>query len=529
MSLEAILGKLDGIGKELTEIKAVQSKDRETVNSLGQQINKALDQPVYPPGVSSASDVLKAGDGTTLGNPPNVPSIRKGESIMSSRPFSFQRLFRAMAGIGGGIEDAKIELDVQERLRKSLVASNYFSVQSGSYSGYNCHSAPRYIQRGGQVQQAMESFPSTQGSTFLAPLSSDCMPEDVCGREFIAEMKSLCNEDYRKRDINEQAWMMKKSGMVPYDMPIQKVMSWLDSTTGGGLMKPAEQGEIIELLRNAEALSRAGARTMPMPAQGRIVFPRITSPTTGAATTENQTISASDLGTGVLALSPKKIGAIVKMPNELLRYTSQAAESIVRDDLTKTLALTMDFYGLEGIGGNDRPLGLIYYDNINTVVPSNQGANGDTISPQDAYLHIAAVEEHNAEFEGFIMRPQTLMRFFMYRFAAVTANDQQAGFAFNFTRGQGMRPVDILAGYPVTKSAQVSRSQTKNGGSGLTYILGGKWSDFIIAMFGAIEFAVSTQGDTPFGSDQTWIRAIITGDTGPRHEAAFSYSSQLIF
>lgn len=515
MELKDLMGKLDTAIAGQEEIK----KSFATLDGRVATIEK---QPVYPPGVSGPADVLKAGGVGELGTAPNVPNVLRKSELGMSRPFSFQRLFAAMGGLIPH-EKADVEFNLQDRLRKSLVQSGYYSVQSGGYTGYNCHSGTRHNPHTGRA--LAESFPAIQGNTFLAPLSSDHLPEDVCGSEFIAEVKSLCAEDFRKRDPEAQASMLSKT----YNIPIQKVMSWLDSTTGGGFVKPAEFGEILELLRNQEALSRAGARTMAMPAQGRIVFPRIASPTTGSATVENAAITASDLGTGTLVLSPKKIGALVKMPNELLRYTSQAAESYVRDDLTKTLALTMDFYGLEGIGGNDRPLGLIYYDNINTITSSNAGTNGDTISPQDPYLHIAACEENNAEFSGFIMRPQTLMRFFMYRFATITANDSQGGFAFDITRTQGASPESILAGYTATKSAQVSRSRTKAGGTGLTYILGGDWKRFIIAMFGAIEFAVSTQGDTPFAGDQTWIRAIITGDTGPTHERAFSFQDSLIF
>ena len=40
-------------------------------------------------------------------------------------------------------------------------------------------------------------------------------------------------------------------------------------------------------------------------------------------------------------------------------------------------------------------------------------------------------------------------------------------------------------------------------------------------MFGAIEFAATTMGDTSFVNDQTWVRGILSTDVQPRHEAAF--------
>jgi type IV pilus assembly protein PilQ len=49
-----------------------------------------------------------------------------------------------------------------------------------------------------------------------------------------------------------------------------------------------------------------------------------------------------------------------------------------------------------------------------------------------------------------------------------------------------------------------------------------------IALGGAVEFQLSTQGDTPFAQDQTWYRGILYCDGGPRHEASFGYYDTLL-
>jgi hypothetical protein len=46
-------------------------------------------------------------------------------------------------------------------------------------------------------------------------------------------------------------------------------------------------------------------------------------------------------------------------------------------------------------------------------------------------------------------------------------------------------------------------------------------------MFGAIEFAATTVGDTSFTNDQTWIRAILSADVAVRYPAAFLLMDQL--
>lgn len=262
-------------------------------------------------------------------------------------------------------------------------------------------------------------------------------------------------------------------------------------------------------------------RVVPLPPQGRLKYPRQTAASNTFWVGENAPISESIVGTGEVTLQAKKLAVLIKAPNELIRFASPAAEALLRDDMTKSLALGLDLAGLEGLGGDTRPLGIINRQNINRVNSSTQGANGDTLVGQDFYRLIAAVEESNAEFEGWIMRPKTLYKTYQLRADAVTAGDHAGPFLFNLIREAQDDTPATIAGYPVTKSTQVSMTQQKGSGTNLTYILGGMWSDVLIGMFGAIEFAATTMGDTSFANDQTWVRGILSADIQVRHEAAF--------
>lgn len=91
-----------------------------------------------------------------------------------------------------------------------------------------------------------------------------------------------------------------------------------------------------------------------------------------------------------------------------------------------------------------------------------------------------------------------------------------------------VQPYYPYGGYPVVTTPQVANNRTKGGGNNLTYVAAGMWSDFLIAMFGSIEFAQATQGDTVFGSDQVAVRAILSHDGGARHPGAFAVADQLV-
>ncbi len=445
------------------------------VTDLGEKIKKI---PVHP------------NAGAAFG----VPFARTGEDSMSSRGFSFMKMIGVLAGEISE-DDAKVEMDVHRRLHNALVKE-----AGGS----------KYEYKGGQ---------SSRGHRFLAPLSTSYLHDQFIDRPFRMEMKQLVRAGTDGCDPDETVWIRQK--MLQNQGYSGKALSWLNELTGGALVAPAEQGELIELLRNKEALINAGARTVPLPPQGRMKYPRQTAASNTYWVGENSPITESNIGTGEVTLQAKKLAVLIKAPNELIRFASPAAEALMRDDMTKSLALGLDLAGLEGLGGDTRPRGVINHPNINVINSSVQGANGDRLVGQDAYRAIAAVEESNAEFEGWLMRPKTLYKWYQLRADAVAAGDSAGPFLFNLIREAGDGVKANLGGYPVTKSTQVGQNRVKGTGTNLTYILGGMFSDILIGMFGAIEFAATTQGDSSFVNDQTWVRGILSADIAIRHEAAF--------
>ncbi len=471
---------------DLKSLQETTTKNAEglvaVTKALGEITTKMSKMPA--PGTPKASDVF------------GVPWARTGEDPMSSRGFSFTKMLGVITEAITP-DHAKHEIDISTRL------GNCYASNMGK-DGYNW---------------------AGKGTRFLAPLASSFMHEDLVPTNFRQEMKQMVNAGVSGADPYEMLHIRRKALMAQgYS---QKDLSWLTDTRGGALVAPPEMGELIELLRNKEALVNAGARTVPLPPQGRMKYPRQTAASLTYWVGENAPITASDIGTGEVTLQAKKLAVLIKAPNELIRFASPAAEALMRDDMTKSLALGLDLAGLEGLGGDNRPLGVINQPGINTVVSSSPGANGDALMPQDIYRMIAVIEESNAEFEGFVMRPKTLYKYYQLRADAVAQGDSQGVWMFNLIReaGDGTKP--MLAGYPVTKSTQVSQVQAKGGASNLTYILGGMWSDMLIGMFGAIEFAATTLGDTAFTNDQTWVRGILSADVALRHSAAFCLMNSL--
>lgn len=468
----------------IAELQEVATKSAERVDKLTKTVETLVEKMSKTPAAGQPSPEQVFG----------VPNIRYGEDSMGSRGFSIMKMFGVITGAIGP-EKAKVEIDVHNRMH------NVFVKEMGT-SGYGYGGGHRPGER-----------------AFLAPLSTNFMQEDVVNPQFRREMKMLMRAGTDGADYDEMKWIRKKQlSAQGYG---EKALSWLNELSGGALVAPPEMGELIELLRNKEALVNAGARVVPLPPQGRMKYPRQTSASTTFWVGENAPITDSNIGTGDVTLQAKKLAVLIKAPNELIRFASPAAEALMRDDMTKSLALGLDLAGLEGSGTDTRPRGILNMAGVNRITSSAPNANGDAVRGQDVYRMIAAIEESNAEFQGWIMRPKTLYKYYQLRADAVAQGDAAGPFLFNLIREAGDGVDARIASYPVVKSTQVSQTLSKGTSSNLTYVAGGMWSDLLIGMFGAIEFAATTVGDTAFTNDQTWVRGILSADIAARHEAAF--------
>ena len=482
-----------------TELKTL-AEENKSLQAQVATLSKSLE------GVVEKLKKTPANGTPAIGGVLGSPFARRGENSMGSRGFSFMKMLGVITGAVPA-EEAKIELDVHNRLHGILKGK-------GSDWEYQYKGIPN-----GTL---------ANGGRFLAPLATSHLPEQIVPNEFRCEMKSLVEAGVGGyADVDQMRWMAK-SLSTQGGVWGQKAMSWLTENTGGALVPPAEFGELIELLRNKEALVNAGARTVPLPPQGRIQYPRQTGPSTAYWVGESAPITDSTPQVGTLTLQAKKLAVRIIAPNELLRFASPAAEALMRDDMTKSLALGLDLAGLQGTGTDTQPRGLINLQNITLIASSSAGTNGDGLVANDVYRYLSAVQQANAEFEGWVMAPVTLNRFYQLRADAVGQGDGAGPFLFDLIRPAeaGVKPV--LAGHPVTQSTQVATNLTKGNRSNLTYVAGGMWSDCLIGMFGAIEFAATTMGDTSFTQDQTWVRGILSADIGFRHESAFVWCPYLV-
>lgn len=442
--------------------------------------------------------------------PGHAPAARRGEDSMSSRPFSILK----MCGlVSKAIEPefAKTELALTTAFKKALEETNCRPEKAGA------------------------------GSWFY-PGSRPLLPYAAAYHKATTDILEAAGAGMMQADPDEMSWIGAKLAAQSHrnqrfdksyePMHTKSAMSYLYDNIGGTLVAPPEMGELIPLMRNQSAVDRAGARMVPLPPQGKWIAPRVTGPSTGYWIGENTTITQSNPTTGQVEMMAKKLGVLVLVPNELFKYASVAADAMLREDMAKTLSLGYDFACLYGTSGS-QPKGLVYYTDTNEVLfytASQLGTNGNTLQPQDGYIMSATIEDRNFDLKNWkwIMRPLMWGYTASLRASVLTTGDQLGLFVQDLTRTLGAGAPPQWTGYPVVRSSQVRNTLTKGSANNLTEVWGGAWNEFLCGLYGAVEFATATQGDTMFANDQTTIRGILHADSCPRYPGAFAVCQSLI-
>lgn len=331
---------------------------------------------------------------------------------------------------------------------------------------------------------------------------------------------------------------MRAKGMSEKDMTT-KAMSVLTDSAGGTLVPAPAQGEFIELQRNFEAFTRAGAREVPLPPQGRVSYPKQVGGSTAYWVGEAVSITASDLSTSSLYLEAKKLGVLTTISDELMRFSDPQVNAILQYDQAMQSALKADVAMFTGTGGT-QITGILNYptgtanaawtqgtDKVLLRTASVTDTNGDTLQPQDPALLSGLLPDPVQSMpKSFIFYTPLATAVINKRADAVSANDQKGPFVFNLNRDPATGLPNGLDGNKLVTSYNVPSNRIKGSGTNLTILLVGAFSDWLIGRSGVVEFDSNPWSN--FAQVQTQLRTIQYIDAGPRHNASFGYIDSLL-
>lgn len=256
-------------------------------------------------------------------------------------------------------------------------------------------------------------------------------------------------------------------------------------------------GDFIDALRNQSSVMSAGARMLGG-LSGDVKIPKKTAAASASwIATEGGDATESEMTVGNVSLTPKTLGAFTDVTRQLLIQSSLDVESLIRDDLTKAMAIAIDKAGLEGTGASGQPTGILNTTGVNTVT-AFAAAN-------PTFAEVVSLETAVAEDNALNGNLSYILPASMNGALKTTAKDAGSG-QFVSQGGQ-------INGY----NAIVSNQAT----AGNLYF--GNFDDLLIGMFGGLDIVVDPYTASKSGTVR--VVALQSVDCAVRHAVSFAFGN----
>jgi HK97 family phage major capsid protein len=276
---------------------------------------------------------------------------------------------------------------------------------------------------------------------------------------------------------------------------------------GGNLIPlDLDAARYIDALRARTVVVQAGAQTIN-DLVGNLDIPRMSQTGQVSWFQEGDTISQSQEEFDRVSFRPKHCGAIISYSRNMLLQSTPSIEMIIRDDLSRLLALDMDRVALTGSGQGAEPLGIIR----NTNIPPVSGT-------QFTYLNNVAMRQTIA---GKNVPIESL---------AWVGNSTIDAYSLSVLDGLN-RPLGkqlVYLGYPdfvsnIVTAAAVTGPPALPAAPNPQVL--GAFSDLYITYWSQLDLLANALSDTAFTTASVQVRALLTADVNVRHPASFTWAN----
>lgn len=258
-------------------------------------------------------------------------------------------------------------------------------------------------------------------------------------------------------------------------------------------------GDFIDVLRNASSVMQAGS-TMLSGLKGNVTIPKKTAASSaGWISTEGGAASESEFTDGSVTMTPRTLGAFTDLTRLMMMQSSLDIEALVRDDLSRAIALAIDLGALQGSGSSGQPTGIKNVSGVNK--PTSFAAANPT------FAEVVALETAVAEDNALLGNLAYILPASMYGALKTTAK----------ASGQGLfvveQPGNTINGYRAIVSNQVTSGD----------LFFGNFADLLIGMYGGLDILVDPYSSASSGNVR--IRALQTVDVAVRNAVSFAYNN----
>jgi HK97 family phage major capsid protein len=288
--------------------------------------------------------------------------------------------------------------------------------------------------------------------------------------------------------------------MIPTDV----LRTWskrdLNTTDDSALIaQDYRGGDFIDVLRNASSVMQAGS-TMLSGLKGNVTIPKKTAASSaGWISSEGGAASESEFTDGSVTMTPRTLGAFTDLTRLMMMQSSLDIEALVRDDLSRAIALAIDLGALAGSGSSGQPTGIKNVSGVNK--PTSFAAANPT------FAEVVALETAVAEDNALLGNLAYILPASMYGALKTTAK----------ASGQGLfvveQPGNTINGYRAIVSNQVTSGD----------LFFGNFADLLIGMYGGLDILVDPYSSASSGNVR--IRALQTVDVAVRNAVSFAYNN----
>jgi len=308
--------------------------------------------------------------------------------------------------------------------------------------------------------------------------------------------------------------------MVPaetfFGMHSQRGLTAGAAGAGGSTVPTLVPSMWIDALRQRSVVLTLGAQTLPL--EGPSALPKKSTTSTTGWLTETGDASTTDLGTGALSLTPKRIGAFSDVSRQLVITSALAIDNLVQLDLRDSVMADFDLAAMLGTGASNQPTGVSNSAGVGAVVGGTDGADL-------TWQHILDLEKtvddanglQNLNTAGYAINGST--RSYNKRTAKSAALSH--GFIMDDMPNDDLG-LNRLNGYRCAVTGKLPKNLVKgSSGAACSLLIFGDWSQLVMAIFGGgVEIIVDPY--TLAKSAQVRITANMFVDVGVRHSAAFA-------
>lgn len=317
----------------------------------------------------------------------------------------------------------------------------------------------------------------------------------------------------REREISAEVCRRAGRQLEGIAVPLAVFEKRVTSPAGSGgnvVATNLDAGQFINRLYAATRTIQLGATLLPG-LVGGVDIPRLAGSTAAGWVADNSPLTASDPTFDKVSLRPHTAGILSEFSRNMLLQSTPAIEELMRADMARMLAITLDLAAVAGTGASNQPTGVLNTAGIGSVA---LGTNGAALGYDNVVDLMGQVQDQNAEAGSLAFLTNYKVRRAVQKIKTTTAEPL----------GEDV----VFQGAPRAFTTGVPSTLTKGTGTNLSAMIYANWSDLLIGVWDQLSVLVNPFESSAYPKGNVQVRALMTCDIAVRHPASFAAITDIV-